>query len=291
MAGTASSSETTQAAPSQNAEPPRNAKETTTERTVKKATMKNTLLGLQHVLVSNVWLEPRVRGRSHWPSSGVVVKHGECHLHSVRSGHAHPSHKTGASSHRARTVRRIRRADDLRRYCRIIGRRRHIHIRQFANIPGIVPDPRDRKTAVSIRSNRVRGNHSPRRRVTLRLHTKRIPWRRARRPGIRRSEDADRLHHHLHAGGSAFPIWQRHAQSAVISDRAGRRHHTVFGVRHGGLLRSGVQAMDRSAEVHAIRRFRLQRRHFRTVFHSLYGGHHGSAWRVPSRHRNPRNKA
>ena len=58
MAGTASSSETTQAAPSQNAEPPRNAKETTTERTVKKATMKNTLLGLQHVLVSNVWLDP-----------------------------------------------------------------------------------------------------------------------------------------------------------------------------------------------------------------------------------------
>lgn len=58
MAGTASSSETTQAAPSQNAKPPRNAKETTTERTVKKATMKNTLLGLQHVLVSNVWLDP-----------------------------------------------------------------------------------------------------------------------------------------------------------------------------------------------------------------------------------------
>ena len=58
MSGTASSSETTQAAPSRNAEPTRNAKETTTERTVKKATMKNTLLGLQHVLVSNVWLDP-----------------------------------------------------------------------------------------------------------------------------------------------------------------------------------------------------------------------------------------
>ena len=156
MAGTASSSETTQAAPSQNAEPPRNAKETDDRADRQKSHHeKHTARPAACTRVKRV-ARPRVRGRSHWPSSGVVVKHGECHLHSVRSGHAHPSHKTGASSHRARTVRRIRRADDLRRYCRIIGRRRHIHIRQFANIPGIVPDPRDRETAVSIRSNRVR---------------------------------------------------------------------------------------------------------------------------------------
>ena len=56
---------------------------------------------------------------------------------------------------------------------------------------------------------------------------------------LRRSEDAGRLHHHLRAGGGAFPVRQGHGEGAVVSDRTGRGHRAVSGVRHGRLLRGG----------------------------------------------------
>ena len=82
-----------------------------------------------------------------------------------------------------------------------------------------------------------------------------------------------------------------HGEGAVVSDRTGSWHRAVSGVRHGRLLRGGLQAVARPAQVHAVWRFRFQRGDFRTVLHRLSGGHHGSPRRVSGGHGDPRHEA
>ena len=133
----------------------------------KKLTPKNVLLGLQHVLVSNVWLDPVfVAGAIGLP---LALSSNMVNAIFIVSGLVtlDPGHEAGAPAHRSGSFRGVRRADDRRRHRRITCRGRHVHLHQLADFPGAVPDACDREAAVPVRPDRIGRDHLPRRRLPV----------------------------------------------------------------------------------------------------------------------------
>lgn len=139
------------------------------------------------------------------------------------------------------------------------------------------------KLRFSIRSNRVGGNHSPRRRVTSGFTLSEFLGGAPGDPGFAdpKTLTVSIITCMLVVALSQFGKGMLKALSYLIALAAGTILSLAFGMADFSEVASkpwiGLPKFMPYGGSDS------QRRHFRTVFHSLYGGHHGSAWRVPSR--------